>query len=203
MPMRTISPPSEALEAIARAMTPVASPPGEDTGFRARAEHQAEAADRPSAFEQANPVYLLGLNSMLADRPLDEARLAGWRFLVRTDRQRIVAASVSQSPNGAFAAAPTLNLSGPNLDSSRQLYAELMRSATSIEADYELRLLRIPALYLWAFWLYSPDRATDRFACIAPTPPAIEPAQLYTFPELIALLRPSALVALEANTNAR
>ncbi|MFD7846832.1 hypothetical protein ACFV4K_28365 [Nocardia sp. NPDC059764] len=108
-------------------------------------------------------VFTMGLDD-LAAAGLDHAQPVGWRYLV-TDGTQIIASAetapdgtqeVSQFTEGPFAL---------GTDNKAQTLRELPQLE---KKGYELRLLRIPALYVTALWLHSPT--DDLLVPLEPSP---------------------------------
>ena len=65
------------------------------------------------------------------------------------------------------------------------------------EQDFEMRLLRIPALYLMTLWLHREDYVGDLFSPLEPAPEGLDPQARYSWGELVEVLRPQAEKVLE------
>lgn len=122
------------------------------------------------ALSSPHQVFTMGLDDITSGGGLDRARPVGWRFLVEEGGRLIASAEttlkqdgtheVSQFTEGQFVAAT---------DNAIKAVRNLPQLASE---GYELRLLRIPALYVMALWLHSP--ASDLLVPIAPSPIAKE-----------------------------
>ena len=140
----------------------------------------------------------MGLEALAqAERVEDTARATGWRFLVEEATEPVAAAEVQDKTGAALPAQLT---EGQFVRST----AEGLRAAETLapvqEAAYELRLLRVPALYLVALWLHATERE-DLFLALEPAPAPFEPGRPYTateFSELAAGLAREALKAQRA-----
>lgn len=131
-----------------------------------------------------HPIYQLGREDLAKGRGLDAAVQVGWRYLIYSD-DRCVAAGYADSQDGQHSA--VLNR-GPFVESTRAAI-ELAESLPQVKsAVYEPALLAVPALYVLALWLRSPNAAAP--AILIPLSP--KPAQLtqrtYAAEELVPLL---------------
>ena len=135
-----------------------------------------------------HPVHDLGLDALLAGADLDAAPQTGWRYLIEDGEQPVAIAEV---PDGATTAA----LRTGRFTASVQ---EGIRAAERLEAtragDHELRVLRVPALYLLALWLRRDggDRADDTLIPLSPAPPPLVAGAAYRAADLLASLQPLA-----------
>jgi hypothetical protein len=109
--------------------------------------------------------------------------LVGWRFLVEEGREPVAAAEVQDRTS---AAVPAQLTEGPFVRST----AESLRAAESLEpvreTDFELRLLRVPAVNLVALWLHTAGR-DDLFVPLEPAPRPFEAGRSYPEPEFAEL----------------
>ena len=96
------------------------------------------------------PIYTSTINALLAGRLLADAYLSGWQYVLISGEQPQGVIEVSDKPAGGE--------SPMTFDVLRSReYAEAMnnviRHAEEIEGEYDLRILRVPAIYLLAVWL--------------------------------------------------
>jgi len=138
----------------------------------------------PIALTQAHPVYVATLADLVEGHILSRARLVSWRaFLV-------------DAGNEPFAAAETQKSEPAGINEGRFVggTAEAMIAAENLDevrgADYELRLLRLPAVYTVAVWLARPEQ--DILIPAAPVQPPLQPNIPYNEAEFIAALKPLA-----------
>ncbi|MBB5824967.1 hypothetical protein [Micromonospora carbonacea] len=127
----------------------------------------ALGAAAPEDVQVSTPhqVFTMGLDDVEAGGGLDRARPGGWRFLLESGGEVIASAESTETPDGSRP--PSFN-EGPYVRAT----ATAVRAARALPqlatAGFELRLLRIPALYLMALWLHSPN--TDLLIPLAPSP---------------------------------
>ncbi|GAA4816194.1 hypothetical protein [Streptomyces ziwulingensis] len=147
------------------------------------------ALSSPTAVREARTPSLLGARGPMTpelplplhvlDRGAPEGvwatRLAGWRFLIRSQDRAVAAAETVLTADGwAFARF----FEGPYVASTERA----LRHAETVEGSYQPRLLSVPGLYMLTLWLHGdraadpatgrPD-ATDLLVPLAPAPPGI------------------------------
>ena len=174
MPLNTPTPPSRVHESVQSKLRTLAG----DNRFSTPALRLAQR-DRLDV-STPHQVFTLGLDDVLAGAGLDAARPVGWRYLITSDGEVIASAETAENPDGT--PQPAQFTEGRFVAAT----ATAVRSARALphlaSAAFELRLLRIPALYLMALWLHSP--ATDLLVPLAPSPigkegQIVPPAQLF------------------------
>jgi hypothetical protein len=113
-----------------------------------------------------HPVYVATIEDVLARRVLANARETTWRyFLVRGNDDAFAAAELTGGEVAHVNEGPFVEGT-----SRAMIFAEDLDRVR--EADYEMRLLRIPALYVVAVWLRS---SNDDI--LVPSAPAPAPLQ--------------------------
>ena len=116
---------------------------------------------------EAHPVYYAPLDALAEGKLLQAATQTSWRYLLVQDDQAIAEAELSAAPKGAekgrrkrSRAKPLafLGLShGPFTGATVDALHAAERLPKVAAADYELRLLKVPAVYLAALWLHRED----------------------------------------------
>jgi hypothetical protein len=146
----------------------------------------------PLQIAQSHQVFTLGLKDLTAGRGLQAAQQAGWRFLIH-DAEKVVAAAETAA-TGADHVFAGFN-EGPFVAST----AEAIRSAQALpeveRERFELRLLRIPALYFTAVWIHNPAGTGDLLMPVAPAPDGIVPGRAVPAAPLLAQLATKAEAA--------
>ena len=126
-----------------------------------------------------HPIYNLGLDDVAAGRlPGSSARLTGWRYLVQEDGRIVAAAELNAGSSGEEYTFAALN-EGPFV---RGTEATLEAAETLPAVDsgqFELRLLRIPALYVMALWLKGENGVADIIIAMTPAPPELVAGEAY------------------------
>ncbi|QFZ19876.1 hypothetical protein [Saccharothrix syringae] len=139
-------------------------------------------------------VFTMGIDDITSGAGLDGARPAGWRYLVEEGGQLIASAETTQAPDGTHEVSRFTE--GPFVAETDRAVKAVRRLPQLEAAGFELRLLRIPALYVMALWLHAPT--TDLLVPLAPSPIGKEgrplPAAefLADLPELIRQATPPA-----------
>lgn len=111
-------------------------------------------------------VFTLGLNDITAGGGLDRAQPVGWRYLIVEGGQPIATAETAPGPDGTQEVSQFAE--GPFVAATDKA-VKILRRLPELEAKgFELRLLRIPALYMMALWLHAPD--TDLLVPLEPSP---------------------------------
>jgi hypothetical protein len=162
------------------------------------ASHLSELAARDNfgdrALNRANPeslalaaphdVYSLGLEDLAQGAALDEATLVARRFLVIDGETPIASAEIATPEYGlAFQANE-----GPYVESTAAAIAQAESDPGLAEGDYEVRVLRIPALYFIGLWLKNEQSERDIVIPLAPAPLPVEAGSKLTAAELLAAL---------------
>lgn len=173
MPLRVMEPPDEVRQAAADHVHQLATPRGVFPALRdvVREELTLVAPHR---------IYTAGLDALL-ERGLDGAAFTGWRYLV-ADRDRVVASAELAGDAGE---SPLLN-EGPYVASTATAINELEQLPEVTTGDFELRLLKVPALYIAAAWLVGDQRLVIP---LAPAPSFLQPGRPYSESDFTAALR--------------
>ncbi|MFI1953797.1 hypothetical protein ACH437_18435 [Streptomyces xinghaiensis] len=142
----------------------------------------------PLTPESPLPVHVLeGITRHEGPPP---ARLAAWRFLVRSGGRAVAAAETKPTPDGwAF----SHFFGGPYLSSTEQA----LRQAEALAGMYQPRLLSVPELYMLTLWLHGDTAAdpaegqpapTDLLVPLAPAPPGIAAHRPHRVSDLLPVL---------------
>jgi hypothetical protein len=187
MTLRVPEPTRESLEVVRRHLSELAG----RAQFRTRALGRAN----PLSLALAAPhdVYFLGLDDVAADARLDAARLVGRRFLVMDGDQAVASAEITERDR-AFQANE-----GPYVEATATAIAAAERNPRFADGEYEVRVLRIPALYFMALWLKDERGSSDVVIPLAPAPAPLEPGQPYTPEDVLSQLAPSARQRLQVD----
>jgi hypothetical protein len=136
------------------------------------------------------PVFSADLEDVLDDDPglLASARLTSWQYVVFDGKRVVALAEVThrKPPRYASRQSPVV----------AEAVVEAIRKAEELDAvkkaDYELRILRVPELYLLAVWLHGPSR--DLLIPVRPfTKPSSDRAT-FSEKQMVEILRPLAQV---------
>lgn len=123
---------------------------------------------------EAHGVYFVPLDALAEGKLLAAARQTSWRYLLVQDNAAIAEAELTAGRRGAKgAAARSLEFAslthGPFASATVEALGAAERLPQVARADYELRLLRVPAVYFVALWLH---RADDDILVPMGDPPA-------------------------------
>jgi hypothetical protein len=173
MTLRAAQPAPEVVDAVREQLAALADRPQ----FPQRALGQAD----PSRLELAVPhdVYTIGLDDLARGASIQEAEPVGQRFLVMEGDRPVSSAEVTPE-GGDFQANE-----GPFVSATAAAIEQAEQDPELADGRYELRLLRIPALYLMALWLKDDEGDGDRVIPLAPAPPPLEPGRHYRPDELM------------------
>jgi len=108
---------------------------------------------------EPHPVFYVPLDALAAGKLLDAATQTSWRYLLVQDDAAIAEAELSSGRRGAKGAgAKALEFLGLTQGPFTAATIEALAAAEQLPqvaaADYELRLLKVPAVYLVALWLH-------------------------------------------------
>jgi hypothetical protein len=112
-------------------------------------------------------IFTMGLDDLAAGRGLDAAWSVGWRYIVEAAGRPISSAETTLAEDGTTHLLSHVN-EGPFVGATADAVRAVQARPELQAADYELRLLRIPAIYVMALWLHS--EATDLLVPLAPSP---------------------------------
>lgn len=177
------------------------APPACDAAFRRALQARRRSASIGTAEspgpgpttaeeEEAYPVYAVSIRDLARAAPIAEvARLTSWRHLVM-EKGRWSAAEVAD--RGGAHRVTSWNRGRLNAT----IRGAVARAATSPDVaggDYDIRLLQVPALCVYALWLLDAGTGQSLILPLPPTDPALEPHRAYTGEEFVAALAGSAL----------
>ncbi|MFF5210524.1 hypothetical protein [Streptosporangium sp. NPDC000396] len=174
MPLHMPAPPSGVPETVQSKLRALA----DDSLFSTTALRLAERDQL--GVSTPHQVFTIGLDAIESGAGLDAARPVGWRYLITASGNVIASAEITQAPDGT--PQPAQFTEGVFVGATATA-VQAARALPQLEkAAFELRLLRIPSLYLMALWLHSP--ATDLLVPLAPSPigregQIVPPAQLF------------------------
>ncbi len=144
----------------------------------------------------AHPVHNVGLDALAARRPLAEASRTGWRYLVDSGGAPVASTEVSVDAAGQPTAFAQVN-EGPFVAATARALDQVERRPEVAGGDYEIRLLKVPALYVVTLWLKDLNGDRDLVVPLDPAPPYLEPGRIYTETEFLETLAEPARQRLE------
>jgi hypothetical protein len=183
MALRTPQPPLASRTALLEGLRRL-SPPGVLGGATPAAPTDEEAPQR---------VYFCRLDSAAKGDGLTHSEPVGWRYLVKNTG----AQAYGGSPD-TVGMVDVVEKQGEHLfsqltqswigDAFKQAISKLRTSPRVQSSDFELRLLRIPALLLDAIWLKAKSEKDDLVAPVACPDSRVSPDTLYRADEFAALV---------------
>jgi hypothetical protein len=135
------------------------------------------------------PVYELSLDDLVAGRGLEAARLVAWRYLLVTNQKAQQAAEIFPAAGGGsrFGALTT------GFVAAEEQAVTLADQLPEVQqGTYEIRSLRVPALYVVAIWLKDQQGDEDRFLVLPPAFPPLQTFHPYPAADLVSLLQRAA-----------
>jgi len=141
---------------------------------------------------EPHPVYYVSLDALADGKLLAAATQASWRYLLVQDDAAVAEAELSVGRRGAKGAGAKplafLGLThGPFTAATIESLGAAERLPQVAAADYELRLLKVPAVYLAALWLHGAD--DDILIPMGEPPGGLKKNRPYTEAAVIKALR--------------
>ena len=142
------------------------------------------ATASPSQINLTSPhaVYNIDLEDIVSNKPLSAARFTAWRFIVGANPDRPAAAEMTGDVQGTTATFSSVN-DGPFVAGTIAALQSLAADPAFARADWEGRLLRIPALFVMAVWAHDKTTGEDMLRPIAPAPSFLDVNKTYTWPQ--------------------
>lgn len=165
-------------------------PPPCDTTWIAHGAAIDAAEHGARRIEKSYAVFSARLEDVLAeDRGLlDSARLLSWQYVVFEGNRVVALAEV--------AAGDPLQYASQQSPAVAEAVLKAIREAETLDdvkkSDYELRILRVPELYLLAVWLHAPGK--DLLLPVRPFTKLRGGGRSLTEKQVVAALRPLAQV---------
>jgi hypothetical protein len=154
---------------------------------------------------EAHPVYFVPLDALAKGKLLDAAKQTGWRYLLVQDNAAVAEAELSVSRGAKSAKASKTATTARPLQFASLTHGPF--AAATVDAlgaaerlpqverdDYEMRLIKIPAVYFVALWLHGAKG--DILIPMGDPPGGLERNKPYTEAQIIEALRGSAQQAL-------
>lgn len=114
-------------------------------------------------------IFTIGRDQLAEAATLNTATAVGWRYLVSARGQIIASAETVTSPDDGQEVFSQLT-EGPFVEATAAAITAVRALPQLGVGTFELRLLRIPALYLMALWLHPSLGVGDLLVPLAPTP---------------------------------
>ncbi|HXH39920.1 MAG TPA: hypothetical protein VNN08_14920 [Thermoanaerobaculia bacterium] len=188
MPIHLPAAPDDASQAARAQLSSILSAPHAEGEGQLQAMSLAATAGTLT-LSQPHRVYLATAADVVAGAILSSAKEDSWRYLVINNSDEAVAAVEVIARGGGPMELAHIN-EGPFVAGTVDAIANAEEQVRNAPRDFEVRLLRIPSLYLIALWLHASD--TDGLIPIAPAPAGLVAGVAITEAELAATLRPLA-----------
>jgi hypothetical protein len=183
MPLKVVNPSAAVTETIREHLFQTAS--------LGRFRTRRLAAAAPSGLSLAAPhrMYNLGLADIKGANPVAKAKLTAWRYLVVENNSVIAAAEAVQKTPSAKPLFSNTN-EGPFVDSMAKAIEDAEQVPEVQAGQFELSVLRVPALYLIALWLKSSGSKSkgDIFIPLDPAPPGMKAGERMSSADFTAAL---------------
>jgi hypothetical protein len=124
----------------------------------------------------------------LRNELLEAAKPIAWRYLLVNEDTALSAAELIEREDGTLTFAE-MN-TGPFVQATADIVAAAERLDEVSRGDFELRLLRVPSVYLVALWLRGND--ADLLLPLPPAPDGLDAGHVYSPTEILVILRPQA-----------
>jgi hypothetical protein len=181
MPLRIETPTPTVTNVIASTLQRVAQQGQFRTPALVLAAHQDLSLAAP------HRIYNLELNDLAQARGLRAAKLTGWRYIIQEGERAIASAEASVKRTGASPQFAQIN-EGPYVAATEAAIVAAEALPQVQQGLYELRLLRIPALYVMALWLKDDKKKADLIIPLDPAPAPLQAGQIYSPQDFLALL---------------
>ncbi|MFI1508122.1 hypothetical protein [Streptomyces sp. NPDC020597] len=174
-------------------------------------EHVARLAGAPGgptlteadvALSAPHRVHHVGLDHLVARRPLTDCPVTGWRYLVLADGGAVASSELSAGAGEGPLKLEQVN-TGPYVQSTAAALQRLAENPEIRSGRFELHMLKIPALSTFLLWLHQLDGDADLFSTLPPAPGFLEAGRLYRENELLDLMEGPARRCLEFDTTPR
>jgi hypothetical protein len=180
MPLKVNQIPAAASQAIQGGLAALARNRGQVSSEFA--EKLADGAQPVAA--GAHQIFNLGLDDLRNERGLDAATSVGWRSIVLKNDTAVAAAEAYPTDRGNWSFG-NANY-GPFVESTVEALHRAEKHPRVRTATYEPRVLRVPALYVMALWLFSSRQSL--FFPLSPAPKELTAYRAYKETEFLRIL---------------
>ncbi|MGK2879786.1 MAG: hypothetical protein ACSLE6_02975 [Mycobacterium sp.] len=129
-------------------------------------------------------IHHVTLDDLVARRPLGGSAVIGWRYLVLDGSEAFASSEVSAGDDERQPALAQVN-QGPDVQSTAATLAKLSDTDVVRADDYQVRVLKIPALGAHVLWLSQIGGDQDLFIPLAPAPEYLLAGRMYREEELL------------------
>lgn len=186
MPLHAAQPPETAELIAATNFTRLARSPATELTQLGDADVSAMALAMP------HPIYTMSLADLLQRRSIDDVGdndITGWRYLVQNQERTVASVELAVDPETAQLRFSQIQ-SEAVAESTEATIGAAQESDVVRGGSFEIRLLRVPALYTVALWLGNPDGqpGNDLMVPLAPAPSGLEANRVYPASEFLEIL---------------
>jgi hypothetical protein len=139
------------------------------------------------------PVYIVTLDELIAGRPQTNGHVVAWEYLLVTGGQTVRTAEIHldrTDPQKGFTFAAISTGAATGLANAISV---VERDPGIAAGRYEMRLVRVPALYVTALWLKDLNDAVDLYVVIPPAPEGFQAHSIIQSLDLFKLLQIKAI----------
>jgi len=154
---------------------------------------EALSATKPEeiALSSGHPVYTLGLDDIVGGKAPAALVVSSWRFIVQASSAQPTAAETIGDGVSRAPAFSSVN-SGPFVAGTINGFAAVSKDPAFATGDWEMRLLRAPALFIVAVWAHEKNGGADRIYPVAPAPAYLTAGKAYGWSDFLAAIKPVA-----------
>ncbi len=167
-----------------------------------RVESLAAAVPAQISLSSGHAVYNLGLRDLLDGKSLEQRAITSWRFIVQNSNAEPTAAETLSGGASGPAEFSSVN-AGPFVQGTKDAFAAVSADPAFAVGDWEMRLLRVPALFIMAVWTHEKSGKDDRLVPIQPAPTYLSAGKTYSWTEFLSAVRSYAEARLKADDGAR
>lgn len=132
-------------------------------------------------------VFTLGLDDIKAGKGLEATTLIGWRYILQDDDETVLSAEVGHDVEKNEHEFLGVN-KGPFVEQTLAKLNEAHLNKKIADGEFDLSVLRIPALYVMALWLQNTKGKRDFLIPLEPVNQYFEAGKLYIVKEFIGQL---------------
>ena len=145
--------------------------------YRHQQERKADgggAAPEEIDLSRPHQVFSIDLHDLVGNDPLDQAKSIAWRYMLMNGTDAVASAELTTETGGS---AEYAGFFKSQFDRATIEAVNRMEGKLHEDRDYEMRLLRIPEIYVIAVWLHSD--VSDEFLPLEGVPPELEQFAIY------------------------
>lgn len=133
-------------------------------------------ATGPLQLTEPHQIFTLGLTDLVDGKGLEAAKPTGWRYLVQEGDNVLASAETALTERGSEHIFSAFN-EGRFVSSTAAAIRTARRLPEVTQGHFELRLLRVPGLYVTAVWLHEAKGIGDVLVPLEPSPTELTAGQ--------------------------